>query len=159
MNGVAVSQTASVLASHRLRLALLLLFFGSGCAALIYEVVWLQLLALVIGSSAVYDGGGGAVGYAAAKAGLDGMVVYLTRNYARKGILANVIHPCVIDTELLRQRYSDEEKLRNLTAQIPAGRLGTPQDVAGLVAYLASSWGDYICGQSFLVDGGRTLFR
>ena len=53
MNGVAVSQTASVLASHRLRLALLLLFLGSGCAALIYEVVWFQLLALVIGSSAV----------------------------------------------------------------------------------------------------------
>ena len=53
MNGVAVSQTVSVLASHRLRLALLLLFLGSGCAALIYEVVWLQLLALVIGSSAV----------------------------------------------------------------------------------------------------------
>jgi spermidine synthase len=53
MNGVAVSQIASVPASPRLRLALLLLFFGSGCAALVYEVVWFQLLALVIGSSAV----------------------------------------------------------------------------------------------------------
>ena len=53
MNGVAASQTTSVPASPRLRLALLVLFFGSGCAALIYEVVWFQLLALVIGSSAV----------------------------------------------------------------------------------------------------------
>jgi spermidine synthase len=53
MNGLAVSQTTRVPASYRLRLALLVLFFGSGCAALIYEVVWFQLLALVIGSSAV----------------------------------------------------------------------------------------------------------
>ena len=48
---------------------------------------------------------------------------------------------------------------KSLLAQIPAGRLGKPEDIAGLAAYLASSWGDYICGQSFLLDGGRTLFR
>ena len=114
---------------------------------------------VLIGSSAAYDGGGGAIDYAAAKAGLDGMMLYLARNYARRGILANVIHPCVIDTDLLRERYSDETKRKDLTAQIPAGRLGQPRDIAGLVAYLVSSWGDYICGQSILVDGGRTLFR
>jgi len=49
--------------------------------------------------------------------------------------------------------------LRDLIAQVPAGRLGRPDDIAGLVAYLASSWGDFICGQSILVDGGRTFFR
>ena len=48
-----MSQTASVSVSHKLHLALLALFFGSGCAALIYEIVWFQLLQLVIGSSAV----------------------------------------------------------------------------------------------------------
>jgi len=53
MNGMTVSQSASVSVSHKLRLVLLLLFFGSGCAALIYEIVWFQLLQLVIGSSAV----------------------------------------------------------------------------------------------------------
>lgn len=114
---------------------------------------------ILIGSSAVYDGGGGAIDYAAAKSGLTGMMLYLARTYARKGILTNVVHPCVIDTDLLRQRYSDEEKRAQLAAQIPAGRLGRPEDIAGLVAYLASPWGDYICGQSILVDGGRTLFR
>jgi len=114
---------------------------------------------ILIGSSAVYDGGGGAIDYAAGKAGLTGMMMYLTREYTRKGILTNVIHPCLIDTDLLRERYSDAEKRAQLTAQVPVGRLGTPRDIAGLVAYLSSAWGDYICGQSFLLDGGRTLFR
>ena len=53
MNGMTVSQSASVSVSHKFCLMLLLLSFGSGCAALIYEIVWFQLLQLVIGSSAV----------------------------------------------------------------------------------------------------------
>ena len=114
---------------------------------------------ILIGSSVVYDGGGGAIDYAAAKAGLEGVMKYLTRTYTRRGILTNVVHPCVIDTNLLRERYSDPEKRRGLAEQVPVGRLGRPHDIAGLVAYLASSWGDFICGQSILVDGGRTLFR
>jgi 3-oxoacyl-[acyl-carrier protein] reductase len=113
---------------------------------------------ILIGSSAFYDGGGGAIDYAAGKAGLVGMMTYLCKNYARKGILTNVVHPCVIETDLLKERYNTEEKKKKLTDQIPVGRLGQPEDIAGLVAFLASSWGDFICGQSILVDGGRTLF-
>ena len=113
---------------------------------------------LLIGSSAVFDGGGGALDYAAAKAGMTGMMTYLCRAYARKGILTNIVHPCVIETDLLRQRYAGEEARGKLTAQIPAGRLGKPEDVAGLVAFLASAWGDYIVGQEILADGGRTRF-
>jgi len=114
---------------------------------------------ILIGSSAAYNGGGGAIDYAAAKSGLNGMMLYLAQNYARNGIITNVVHPCVIETDLLRERYSDEEKRKKLISQIPAGRLGRPEDIAGLVTYLASEWGDYICGQSILVDGGRTLWR
>ncbi len=114
---------------------------------------------ILLGSSAVYDGGGGAIDYATSKSALTGMMMYLNRNYARKGILTNVIHPCVIDTDLLRERYSDEEKRRRLAEQVPVGRLGKPEDIAGLVAYLASPLGDFICGQSILVDGGRTFFK
>ncbi|MDD2706639.1 MAG: SDR family oxidoreductase [Verrucomicrobiae bacterium] len=113
---------------------------------------------ILIGSSVVYDGGGGAIDYAAGKAGLAGMMAYLTRNYARKGILTNIIHPCVIETDLLKERYGTPEKKQKLIEQVPAGRLGQPRDIAGLVAYLASSWGDFICGQAILVDGGRTIF-
>lgn len=114
---------------------------------------------ILIGSSAVYDGGGGAIDYAAGKAGLQGMMAYLAKTYARKGILTNLIHPCVIETDLLRERYGDAEKRRELVAQVPAGRLGAPHDIAGLAAFLASPWGDFICGQALLVDGGRTFFK
>jgi len=114
---------------------------------------------VLIGSSAVYDGGGGAIDYASTKAGLHGMMVYLNRNYARKGILTNLVHPCVIDTELFRERYDTEDKRAELAATVPAGRLGAPTDIGNLVAYLVSPFGDFICGQAILVDGGRTLFR
>ena len=114
---------------------------------------------LLIGSSAVYDGGGGAIDYAAAKAGLVGMMRYLARNYARHGIRTNVIHPAVIETDLLRERYSDAAKKQKLIDQVPIGRLGQPADIAGLAVFLASSWGDFICGQEILVDGGRTFYR
>lgn len=113
---------------------------------------------ILIGSSAVYSGGGGAIDYAAGKGGLCGMMAYLAKEYTRKGILTNIIHPCLIETDLLRVRYSSEAARANLIAQVPVGRLGKPEDVAGLVAFLVSSHGDYICGQSLLLDGGRTIF-
>ncbi len=114
---------------------------------------------ILIGSSAVFDGGGGAIDYAAAKAGMTGMMKYLCRTYTRNGINTNIVHPCVIETDLLRERYSTEGARKKLASQIPAGRLGQPEDIAGMVAYLASSWGDYITGQEILLDGGRTLFK
>jgi len=69
------------------------------------------------------------------------------------------VHPCVVDTDLLRERYDDEAKRARLVAQVPVGRLGEPEDIGSLVAYLCSDLGGFICGQSILVDGGRTLWR
>lgn len=114
---------------------------------------------ILIGSSVVFDGGGGAIDYASAKAGMVGMMGYLVRNYARRGIATNVIHPCVVETDLLQERYDTDEKKQELISQVPIGRLSQPRDVAGLAAYLASDWGDFICGQEILVDGGRTFYK
>jgi 3-oxoacyl-[acyl-carrier protein] reductase len=114
---------------------------------------------ILIGSSAIYDGGGGAIDYAAAKAALTGMMAYLCRAYLKKGVRTNIVHPCVIETDLLKERYGDPEKKQLLIDQIPVGRLGQPEDIAGITAFLASSWGDYICGQEILADGGRTLYN
>ena len=114
---------------------------------------------ILVGSTAVYDGGSGAIDYVAAKAGMSGLMAYICRNYARRGITSNIIHPSAIATELLMVRYADEERKRKLLAEIPVGRLGKPEDIAGLVAFLLSSWGDYICGQQLAADGGRTLFN
>jgi len=114
---------------------------------------------VLIGSSAVVDGGGGGAHYAAAKAGLEGVMRALMRELPRQGIRINVVHPCVVDTDLLRERYDDEAKRARLVAQVPVGRLGEPEDIGSLVAYLCSDLGGFICGQSILVDGGRTLWR
>ena len=114
---------------------------------------------ILIGSSAAFDGGGGAIDYAAAKAGMRGMMLYLCKTYTRKGINTNLVHPCVIETDLVRERYSTKEKWAQLESQIPVGRVGTPEDIGGMVAFLASSWGDYVTGQEILLDGGRTLWR
>ncbi len=114
---------------------------------------------IFIGSSALYSGGGGAIDYAAGKAGLTGMMMYLAKEYTRKGVVTNIVHPCLVDTDLLRERYADESARAKLIPQVPVGRLGRPEDVAGVVAFLASPFGDYICAQSILLDGGRTFFR
>ena len=86
-------------------------------------------------------------------------MAYICRTYARKGITANIIHPSAVETDLLMVRYADEDRKRKLLAEIPVGRLGKLEDIAGLVAFLLSSWGDYICGQQIVADGGRTLFN
>jgi 3-oxoacyl-[acyl-carrier protein] reductase len=114
---------------------------------------------IFIGSAAIFAGGGGAIDYAAGKAALVGMMTYLAREYTRKGILINIVHPCLIDTDLLRKRYSTEAARAELISQVPVGRLGTPEDIARIVAFLASPFGDYICAQSILADGGRTFFK
>jgi len=114
---------------------------------------------VLIGSSAVFDGGGGAIDYAAAKAGMVGMMAFLCRAYTRKGIHTNVIHPAVIETDLLSKRYGSPEAKKKLIAQVPVGRLGRPEDIAALTAYLLSPWGDYLVGQQVLADGGRTFFN
>jgi len=59
--------------------------------------------------------------------GLHGMMLYLVRNYARKGILSNIVHPCVIDTDLLREGYDDPRKIESLIGQIPVGASASPR--------------------------------
>ena len=70
-----------------------------------------------------------------------------------------MIHPSVIETDLLNERYGAPDRRAQLIDQVPVGRLGQPRDIAGLTAFLASSWGDFICGQEILVDGGRTVYK
>lgn len=114
---------------------------------------------ILVGSSGVYDGGGGSPFYAASKAGLVGMMNSLMRELPEKNIHINTIHPCVVDTDLLRGRYNTPEKIEALAAQVPLGRLSTPDDIGNLAAFLCSDLGSFITGQSILVDGGRTIWK
>lgn len=87
-----------------------------------------------------------------------GGIKMLTRNLAVElgslGITINNVAPGAIETPINTQLLNDPQKLGALLKNIPLGRLGQPQDVASLVAFLSSSDADYITGSTFFVDGG-----
>ena len=111
---------------------------------------------VLIGSAAITSGGGGRADYVSSKAGLEGLNLAITREFSPKGIRCNLVHPSLIETDLLRSRYPDPVKREELCERVPLGRLGQPQDVADLVCFLLSDKASYITGQSILVDGGRS---
>ena len=105
----------------------------------------------VVGAS----GNAGQANYAAAKAGVVGMTKSLARELGSRNITVNCVAPGFIDTDMTRA-LSDEQK-KALLDHIPLGRLGTPQDVAAAVAYLASPAAGYVTGAVLHVNGGMYM--
>ncbi len=105
-------------------------------------------IASVVGLS----GNPGQTNYAAAKAGIIGFSKSLARELASRNITVNVVAPGFIDTDMTRAL--DEKQVETLRAQIPSGRLGTPEDIAAAVVFLASDAGSYITGETLNVNGG-----
>ncbi len=100
-------------------------------------------------------GNPGQANYAASKAGLVGMTKALAAEVASRGITVNCVAPGFITTAMT-ESLGDEQK-ENMLANIPGGRFGSPQDVAGAVAYLASDEAAYVTGQSLHVNGGMAM--
>ena len=100
-------------------------------------------------------GNPGQVNYAAAKAGIIGFTMSVAREMASRGITANAIAPGFIDTEMT-QKLTGQQR-QELMANIPLGRLGSPEDVASAACFLASEDAGYITGQVLTVDGGMTM--
>jgi 3-oxoacyl-[acyl-carrier protein] reductase len=97
----------------------------------------------------------GQANYVTAKAGLIGLTKALAREYAAKGITVNTVAPGFISSDMT-QALSDELREAYLR-EIPAGRFGTPEDVARVVAFLASDAAAYVNGQTVAVDGGMVM--
>ncbi|TYB61530.1 SDR family oxidoreductase [Nonomuraea sp. PA05] len=111
-----------------------------------------------VSSDGARAGSGGEGAYAATKAGLFGLAKTLAREAARAHVTANVVCPGPTDTPMLRRVSEAEPGLVDKIARaIPLRRLGTPADVAGLVAYLCTERAAYITGQTLSVSGGVTM--
>ncbi len=91
--------------------------------------------------------------YSASKFGLDGMTLALAAEVSSDGILANCVAPGFIDTELTR-KILGERQLAELTSLVPVRRLGTTDEIAEFVVWLASPANTYITGQNIAIDGG-----
>jgi 3-oxoacyl-[acyl-carrier protein] reductase len=100
-------------------------------------------------------GNAGQANYVASKAGLIGLTKTIAREYANRGITANAVAPGFIDTAMT-QALSETVRAE-LAKQIPMGKLGTPEDVANAVRFLASPWASYITGQVIHVNGGMYM--
>jgi NAD(P)-dependent dehydrogenase (short-subunit alcohol dehydrogenase family) len=97
-------------------------------------------------------GSAGQVNYAASKAGLVGMARSLARELGSRGVTANVVAPGFIETDMTAEL--GEDLVKKYTDQIPLGRLGSADDVAGAVEFLSSDAAGYITGALIPVDGG-----
>jgi len=95
--------------------------------------------------------------YVASKTGLTGLTKECARELAAYHIRVNAVCPGVIETEMTALLRQSEEQMKRWLEDIPQGRLGTPDDVVGLVLFLCSDAATYITGQAINVDGGRVM--
>ncbi len=100
-------------------------------------------------------GNAGQANYAASKAGLVGFTKSVARELATRGIRCNAIAPGYIHSDMTSEL--GEDRTQALLDSIPMGRLGEPDDVAGVVRFLAGPWARYITGQVLAVDGGMVM--
>jgi 3-oxoacyl-[acyl-carrier protein] reductase len=112
---------------------------------------------ITVSSTAAYHSTKGNPAYNASKTGAVGLTRTLADAWAGDGIRVNGIAPGLVDTKLTKVTTDNPERLKASIARIPARRLGTPEDMAGVALFLASPLAAYVVGQTIPVDGGLIL--
>jgi 3-oxoacyl-[acyl-carrier protein] reductase len=108
-------------------------------------------------SIAAHNGGGlGAGTYATAKAGLISFTKSLAKELAPYGVRVNAVSPGVIDTPF-HEVFSTPEMIATFVRAIPLGRVGTPEEVASVIAFLASDGASYVVGETIEINGGQLM--
>lgn len=107
-----------------------------------------------IASLLSFQGGLTIPAYTASKHAIAGLTKALCNEWASRGVNVNAIAPGYMDTELNAALRADTQRERQINERIPAGRWGTPEDMAGAVVFLASPASAYLHGQMIVVDGG-----
>ena len=116
-----------------------------------------QASLIVVSSVGAYHGMIGNPAYAASKAGAVSLVTSLALAWAKDGVRVNGIAPGLVPTKLTTVTTADPVRVERAVQGIPAGRMGTPEDMAGVALFLASPLASYVTGQTIRVDGGLTL--
>jgi len=108
-----------------------------------------------VSSLAAHNGGGpGAFAYAAAKGALISFTKAIARELAPSGIRVNAVAPALIGATHFHERYTPAQAFENVVKTIPLGRAGTPEDVARVIAFLASDDSAYLAGETIDISGG-----
>jgi 3-oxoacyl-[acyl-carrier protein] reductase len=127
------------------------------CSKAVMRTMMKQRWGRIVNVSSVvgFVGNSGQVNYGAAKAGLTGLTKSMARELAGRNITVNCVAPGYIVTEMTDGLTEDVQEA--LKAQIPMATLGTPEDVAASVGFLASTDSNYVTGQTLHVNGGMYM--
>jgi glucose 1-dehydrogenase len=98
------------------------------------------------------------VPYATSKAGIEMMTKTMALELAQDNIRINVVAPGAIETDMNQKLKEDKAELDKVLKRVPLGRIGTPDEVANMVEFLASDKASYVTGSAFFIDGGMTLY-
>lgn len=129
------------------------------CSQAVASSMMERKLGAIVNVSSIAGRNGGALGsihYSTAKGGLITFTKGLAKELAPFGVRVNAVSPGVIDTPY-HEQFSTPEAMKGYVGGIPLGRVGTPEEVAKVIAFLASDAGSYLCGETIEINGGMLM--
>ena len=129
------------------------------CMKAVSRIMMKQRYGRIVNLSSVVGlrGNAGQVNYAASKAGVVGMTKSLAKELASRGVTVNAVAPGYVLTDMTKDVMADEKNVAAVTRMISLRRYAQPEEIAGVINFLASPAGGYITGQLIPVDGGMTI--